>query len=188
MHYSMVRPSCLNFRVITANFLGVRIFRNLKVVTAIESPHDKTKKVACAPSEDSDQPRHPPSLISLQRMPRLIWVFAGRTCHFVGFVMRWLIFFFSNVYRGPSTWRIHMIGWCSSDEVTLKFLYFSRKLLHRGPHLTGQLQKKTGSVRRKGRLQCEVCDPSNTHAHVSHIREKHSPGISDQVSLLSYTS
>ena len=25
------------------------------------------------------------------RMPRLIWVFAGRTCHFVGFVMRWLI-------------------------------------------------------------------------------------------------
>ena len=26
------------------------------------------------------------------RMPRLIWVFAGRTCHFVGFVMRRLIF------------------------------------------------------------------------------------------------
>ena len=24
-------------------------------------------------------------------MPRLIWVFAGRTCHYVGFVMRWLI-------------------------------------------------------------------------------------------------
>ena len=23
-------------------------------------------------------------------MPRLIWVFAGRTCHFVGFVMWWL--------------------------------------------------------------------------------------------------
>ena len=22
----------------------------------------------------------------------LIWVFAGRTCHFVGFVMHWLIF------------------------------------------------------------------------------------------------
>ena len=28
-----------------------------------------------------------------ERMPRLIWVFAGRTCHFVGFVMRWFIFF-----------------------------------------------------------------------------------------------
>ena len=36
-----------------------------------------------AQSEDSDQ---------TGRMPRLIWVFAGRTCHFVGFVMRWLKF------------------------------------------------------------------------------------------------
>ena len=26
-------------------------------------PRDKTNKVACAPSEDSDQPGHPPSLI-----------------------------------------------------------------------------------------------------------------------------
>ena len=32
-----------------------------------------------AHSEDCDQ---------IGRMPRLIWVFAGRTCHFVGFVMR----------------------------------------------------------------------------------------------------
>ena len=30
-------------------------------------------------SEDSDQ---------TGRMPRLIWVFGGRTCHFVGFVTR----------------------------------------------------------------------------------------------------
>ena len=30
-------------------------------------PHrDKTNKMACAPSEDSDQPGHPPSLISLR--------------------------------------------------------------------------------------------------------------------------
>ena len=36
-----------------------------------------------ADSEDSDQ---------TGRMPRLIWVFAGRTCHFVGFVMRRLKF------------------------------------------------------------------------------------------------
>ena len=33
-----------------------------------------------ADSEDSDQ---------TGRMPRLIWVFAGRTCHFVGFVTMW---------------------------------------------------------------------------------------------------
>ena len=34
-------------------------------------------------SADSDQ---------TGRMPRLIWVFAGRTDHFVGFVMPWLYF------------------------------------------------------------------------------------------------
>ena len=32
----------------------------------IEPPHDKTNKMACAPSEDSDQPGHPPRLISLR--------------------------------------------------------------------------------------------------------------------------
>ena len=26
----------------------------------IELPHDKTNKIACGPSEDSDQPGHPP--------------------------------------------------------------------------------------------------------------------------------
>ena len=65
-------------------------------------PHDKTNKMACAPSEDSDLSGHPPSLISVfavrmkklgslathwahsedsvqtGRMPRMIWVFAGR--------------------------------------------------------------------------------------------------------------
>ena len=60
----------------------------------------------CAPSEDSDQPGHLPSLIRVftcaqwdpsflhadsedsdqtGRMPRLIRLFAGRTCHFVVF-------------------------------------------------------------------------------------------------------
>ena len=89
----------------------------LRAITTLrfEPHHDKTNKMACAPSEDSDQPGHPPSLIigfavrmevawtlsytvsaskdsdQTGRMPRLIWVFAGRTCHFVGFVMRWLI-------------------------------------------------------------------------------------------------
>ena len=40
---------------------------------------NKTNKLTSAPSEDSDQPGW---------MPRLIWVCAGRTDHFVGFVMR----------------------------------------------------------------------------------------------------
>ena len=30
-----------------------------------EPPHDKTNKMACVPSEDSDQPGHPPSLIRI---------------------------------------------------------------------------------------------------------------------------
>ena len=34
-----------------------------KLKTKYEPPHDKTNKMACAPSKDSDQPGHPPSLI-----------------------------------------------------------------------------------------------------------------------------
>ena len=33
------------------------------VIIKIEPPHDKTNKMACVPSEDSDQPGHPPKLI-----------------------------------------------------------------------------------------------------------------------------
>ena len=36
-----------------------------KLSRIYDPPHDKTNKVACAPSEDSDQPGHSPSLISL---------------------------------------------------------------------------------------------------------------------------
>ena len=36
---------------------------NTPIVKPSELPYDKTNKVACAPSEDSDQPGHPPSLI-----------------------------------------------------------------------------------------------------------------------------
>ena len=43
-----------------------------------------------ADSKDSDQTR---------RMPRLIWAFTGRTDHFVGFVMRRLIFTFRETDR-----------------------------------------------------------------------------------------
>ena len=43
---------------------------------------DKGPSFLQADSEDSDQTGW---------IPRLIWVFLGRTCHFVGFDMRWLI-------------------------------------------------------------------------------------------------
>ena len=35
-------------------------------IPTCELQHDKTNKMTCAPSENSDQPRHPPSLISLR--------------------------------------------------------------------------------------------------------------------------
>ena len=46
------------------------------MITANEPPNDKTNKMACGPSEDSDQPGMP-GLISL------CWAHS----HFVGFVM-----------------------------------------------------------------------------------------------------
>ena len=83
-----------------------------------------------APSEDSDQPGHLPSLIRaflctqwvakdpilLQAdsedsdqtgRPRLTWVFAGRTCHFVGFVLEQLILKIPIGYNAWfNTWRL----------------------------------------------------------------------------------
>ena len=82
-----------------------------------EPAYDKTSKMTCASSEDSEQTWHPPRLISLyyvyQRtkgffmwiaktdqtgwMPGLILVFAGRICNFVRFVVLRLK---CNVTRG----------------------------------------------------------------------------------------
>ena len=80
-----------------------------------EPPHDKTNKMICVPSEDSDQPGHLASLVSVfavrmkkawvlsyplsaQRRLRSDWVDAQADpslhwahSHFVGFIMRWLI-------------------------------------------------------------------------------------------------
>ena len=69
----------------------------------------QNKQMTCAPSEDSDQPEHPPSLSAwrnigslasywahskdsdqTRQMRRLIWVIATRTCQVVGFVRLWL--------------------------------------------------------------------------------------------------
>ena len=82
-----------------------------------EPPHDKTNKMACAPSEDSDQPGHTPSLLrvfaarlkkawvlsyplSAKRRLWSDWVDAQADLnlrwahtHFVGFVMKWLIWY-----------------------------------------------------------------------------------------------
>ena len=60
----------------------------------IESPHDKTNSVAVRPAKTyislGIRPVWSESSLSDQtgRKPRLIWVFAGCTCHFVGFLTR----------------------------------------------------------------------------------------------------
>ena len=90
----------------------------MECVYSIWAPYDKTNKMACASTEDSDQPGHPPSLIRvfavsmkkawvlsypLSALRRLWsdWVDAQADLslrrahsHFVGSVMRWLIYIF----------------------------------------------------------------------------------------------
>ena len=89
----------------------------------------KWLEIICAPSEDSESslcvqlvandPRnlHADSEDSDQtgRTPKLIWVLAGCTCHFVGFVMLWL----SNLQTSlRSTWldvRIRIVYWWNAE-------------------------------------------------------------------------
>ena len=54
-------------------------------------------------SEESDQPGHPSKdwLDWADAQPRLIWVFAGRAGHFVGFVVRRLILFVHWKHKEP---------------------------------------------------------------------------------------
>ena len=114
--------------------------------------HDKTNKMTRAPSEDSDQPGHPPSLIRVfsVRMKKA-WVLSypisaqqrlwsdwsslftqwvakdpsfvhadskdsdqtGRTCHFVGFVTRWL-----KYGKLSLTHLIHFSDFTETKELT----------------------------------------------------------------------
>ena len=90
--------------------ISVIIFTTLKEVLNCEMPVKRSRDMTIPTKWVCAQWRlrsagHRPSLISLRcahmpfcwfcheavlnwRMPRLIWVFAGRTCQFVGFVMR----------------------------------------------------------------------------------------------------
>ena len=60
-------------------------------------------------------------------MPRLIWVFAGRTCHFVGFVMRRRILF-------PETYRPELRGFLKRFYLHLKLFRLSWLCLIEPPH------------------------------------------------------
>ena len=51
-----------------ACFLADRLDTTTTMYVQNEPPRDKTNKMACAPSEGSDQPGHPPSLIRVFAM------------------------------------------------------------------------------------------------------------------------
>ena len=55
----------ITFSVILSQSVGSdsQCLSPLKPSSQFELPHDKTNKIACAPSNDSDQPGRPPSLI-----------------------------------------------------------------------------------------------------------------------------
>ena len=98
-------------------FLNIAYLFTLLSAWRSEPQHNKTNKQACVPSEDSDQPGHPPSLIRVfavhmkkpwvlsypfntQRRLWSDWVDAQADLslrwthtHFVGFVMSWLKYF-----------------------------------------------------------------------------------------------
>ena len=76
-----------------------------------ELPHDKTNKIACAPSKDSDQPGHPPSLACAPSKdsdqpghpPSLIRVFAVRMKkHSADLSLRWA--------HRPFCWFCHVVA------------------------------------------------------------------------------
>ena len=78
---------------------------------------DKTNKMTCAPSEDSDQSGHPPSLIRVfvARMKKQLvisYVIARRTYHFVGFVVLRLIYCYWKCNCSICTCTI----WTASSE------------------------------------------------------------------------
>ena len=59
-------------------------------------------------------------------MPRLIWVFAGRTCHFVGFVMRRLNYLFAVVMIIHKRLKETKLIWREEGSTVI----YSRELTH----------------------------------------------------------
>ena len=114
--------------------INIRLYSNI-----LEPPDDKTNKMACAPSENSDQPGHPPSLtrvfavcmkkawvlsypLSTQRRLWSDWADAQADLslrwvhsHFVGFVMRWLIFVMVFQLNVLLTTNFSSLSFCQTD-------------------------------------------------------------------------
>ena len=107
----MIKPSKWYVRPAkTRNSLGIRPVWSESSLCAQWVAKDPS--FLHAVSEDSDQ---------TGRMPLLIWVFAWRTCHFAGFIMRWLI---SNHWRNfaplvPFALICTLWTWCPESDYLL---------------------------------------------------------------------
>ena len=104
----MLKAHWSKFKVVTANLSGAWIFHNLSRLmtkpTKWVCTQQRLRSAWASAQSDQSSPctqwvARDPSFLHADsedadqtgRTPRLIWVFAGHTCHFVGFVMRQLI-------------------------------------------------------------------------------------------------
>ena len=121
---------------------GLPVWSTLVASLTYEPQHYKTNKMTCAPSEDSDQPGHPPSQWVAEdpiflhadsedsgqtgRMSRLVWVFAGRRGHFVVLVVCGCVCLCVCVLYGTITLRFRHVH--SIQHATSLFLHVSLPL------------------------------------------------------------
>ena len=143
--------------------------------------------MACAPSEDSDQPGHPPSLIraflvsmkkawvlsyTLSAQRRLWWDWADLSLrlahsHFVGFVTRWLILFCRFICIALKTFEpSSCCMFCLS--LTFCWLYLGQP----GDHLLGKscplsFQLVLFYTLSRAMRKCVLCHMRTTKAQIS---------------------
>ena len=105
----------LRLSITTLNSAIIKLTKHSNIIL-YEPPHDKTNEMACAPSEDSDQPGHPPSLIR---------VFAD------GMKKAWVL-----SYQLSAQWRLIRLGGCPGwsesslgAQATLFVVFFMRRLI-----------------------------------------------------------
>ena len=142
--------------------------------------------MACAPCEDSDQPGNLPSLIRvfavrmkkawvlsyplnasedfIQTLPRLIRVFTGRTCHFVGFDMRRLKFRCFSRVMSPSGIFLNAICQHCSSLCTLREISYNCHF--RTNDTMRHFLKQHINFTRNWCLFLPMLDPSLSHFHI----------------------
>ena len=68
----------------------------------IEPPHDKTNRVACAPSEDSDQPGHPLRLSESSLGAQSFCWFCHEVAHMYNFKLHKNQFVYKQLYEAAT--------------------------------------------------------------------------------------